>query len=283
MKRIIFNSEFFNIKDTLECGQVFRFIPHEKGYLVFSSDKCAYIYNQDDIAVISCEEKDGEYFCNYFDTERDYESIYESAKVQGVEILSLSAQLGKGIRILNQNPVETLFSFMISQNNNIPRIKSIIERLCTALGEEKQFFGIKYHAFPTVEKLANAPLDFYYKIGLGYRAPYIKRASEDLFNGLLNVYDFVSLETANLKSKLTTIYGVGPKVADCVALFGYHRADSFPVDTWIEKVYREDFNGKEKNRNKITEYFMNRFGDNAGYFQQYLFHYKRVKSQEDKK
>ena len=79
-----------------------------------------------------------------------------------------------------------------------------------------------------------------------------------------------------LKKKLVSIYGVGPKVADCVALFAYHRSDAFPVDTWIEKVYREDFKGEIKNRSKIADYFVNRFKDNSGYYQQYLFHYKRT-------
>lgn len=275
MKRIILNSEFFNVKDTLECGQVFRFIPHEKGYLVFSVDKCAYAYNDGDFAYITCEDADTEYFVNYFDLDRDYSKIVNDAILSGVEILIKSLERGRGIRILNQNKVETLFSFIVSQNNNIPRIKGIIEKLCLNLGEKKSFLGMEYFAFPTIEKMANESLDFYKSIGLGYRADYLLSLAKSMKNGL-NIDDFCALETKDLKKSLIGIHGVGPKVADCVSLFGYHRSDSFPVDTWIEKVYSQDFKGEIKNRDKISEWFVEQFKENSGYFQQYLFHFKRI-------
>lgn len=276
MKKIIFPSEYFNIKDTLTCGQVFRFKEFRAGYLVFTLDKCVYCYQSGNETVIECDDKDAEYFSNYFDLERDYSAIYQSANAFGVEVLLASANAGKGIRILNQDPVETLFSFIVSQNNNIPRIKGIIERLCTALGEKKSFYGQEYYAFPTPEKMSKMSLDFFKGISLGYRAEYIRRLSVDVANGF-NLLEFSALDTVNLKKSLVKIHGVGPKVADCVSLFGFHRADSFPVDTWIEKVYREDFKGTLNSRDKITEWFLDKFKENAGYFQQYLFHYKRIK------
>lgn len=275
---LIFNDQFFNLKDTLECGQIFRFLPKDEGYLVFSLDKCAYCYNKDGNAYIECKKQDESYFINFFDTERDYSKIVQSAIESEYEILSKSAILGKGIRILNQNPVETLFSFIISQNNNIPRIKTIIERLCTALGKKHVFMGIEYHAFPTVKEMASASLDFYKQIGLGYRAEYIKSLANSMDNGF-DVISLGNLQTQALKGALQTILGVGPKVADCVSLFGFHRVDSFPVDTWIEKVYLQDFNGKLLDRNKISKWFVEKFGQNAGFFQQYLFYYKRSLAQ----
>lgn len=275
---LTFNDKYFNLKDTLECGQIFRFLPKDEGYLVFSLDKCAYCYNKDGNAYIECEKQDESYFINFFDAERDYSKIVQSAIESEYEILSKSAILGKGIRILNQNPVETLFSFIISQNNNIPRIKSIIERLCTALGKKHVFMGIEYHAFPTVKEMASASLDFYKQIGLGYRAEYIKSLANSMDNGF-DVISLGNLQTQALKDALQTILGVGPKVADCVSLFGFHRVDSFPVDTWIEKVYLQDFNGKLLDRNKISKWFVEKFGQNAGFFQQYLFYYKRSLAQ----
>ncbi len=279
MKKIIFPSEYFNIKDTLECGQVFRFRPFEKGFLVFSLDKCAYCYQENDNTVIECKDNDESYFYNYFDLNRDYSSIYSDALNKGVDILISSAKKGKGIRILNQDPVETLFSFIISQNNNIPRIKGIIEKLCFYLGEKKEFNNFTYFAFPTTEKMSEKSADFYKGLSLGYRAEYIYKLSLEIVNGL-DILAFKGLSTAELKKALIKIYGVGPKVADCVTLFGFHRADSFPVDTWIDKVYHENFNGTLKDRVKITEWFLNEFKENAGYFQQYLFHYKRIKEKE---
>ncbi len=269
----VFESQFFNIKDTLSCGQIFRFEEFEKGYLFFSQDRCAYAYTEGDKTVLSCEEKDLDYFKNFFDLERDYSKIYNSARSVNA-FLQTCADCGKGIRILNQDRTETLFSFIISQNNNIPRIKGIINRLCENLGEEKTFMGRKYKGFPTPAKMAEMPLDFYKNIGLGYRAEYIKRLADDIANGL-NIEEFSKLQTAELRKKLISLYGVGPKVADCVMLFAYHRSDSFPVDTWIEKVYRENFGGEEKSREKITAFFNGQFGQNAGYYQQYMFYYKR--------
>ena len=108
--KLKFSSQYFNVKDTLECGQTFRFVSHKQGYLIFSLDKCAYVYNQDDFAYIECLEQDKQYFSNYFDTERDYGAIVSRAKQSGFSVLSRSAELGKGIRILNQNSTEMLFS-----------------------------------------------------------------------------------------------------------------------------------------------------------------------------
>ena len=274
--KIITESKFFNVLDTLECGQIFRFAPFKKGFMVISADKCAYVYNEGDKAIIECDEADEKYFYNYFDLDRDYSLIYEGARSFGVDVLSLSADLGKGIRILNQDRIETLFSFIISQNNNIKRIKGIIERLSESLGEKKNFLGHMFFAFPTAERLAEKSVEFYKSIGLGYRAEYIKRLAIDIKNGL-DLDSFNALNTKDLNKKLISIYGVGPKVANCVTLFGFHRSDSFPVDTWIEKVYREDFKGQIKNRDRITEHFLEIFKENAGYYQQYLFYYKRSK------
>lgn len=276
MRKIIYSSEFFNIEDTLTCGQVFRFTPYKQGFLVFSLDKCAYAYNDGDDAVIITNDQDEHYFKNYFDLDRDYSLIYNSAISRTEKIIVNSAKIGKGIRILNQNPIETLFSFIVSQNNNIPRIKKTIESLSVALGEKREFLGQTYYSFPTYEKMANQTLEFYKSLGLGYRAGYVKELAEKLSYGFdLNILSNTTY--MELKQCLIGLKGVGPKVADCVALFGYHKTDAFPVDTWIEKVYVEDFKGEIKDRRKISEFFVKEFGENSGYFQQYLFYFKRSK------
>ena len=273
MQTKIFINEFFNICDTLNCGQIFRYTLKDGGYLVYSLDKVAFCKQLPNGVEISTLDSDMSYFEKFFDLSTNYKDIYNSALSEG-GILSVAAKKGKGIRILNQNCVETLFSFIISQNNNIPRIKKILNALCKNLGQKKQFLGSEYYAFPTVDALASKGVDFYKSLGLGYRAPYIKSLADSIINGL-DIKIFNSLSTPLLKKQLTCIYGVGPKVADCVALFGYHRSDSFPVDTWLEKVYRQDFGGKEVSRNKITDFFQSRFKQNSGYFQQYLFYYFR--------
>lgn len=274
MKNIVFPAEYFNVKDTLSCGQVFRFFKTKDGYNIISLDKCAHLSEKNGFVTITVEDKDEEYFKTYFDLKKDYSEIVSFAFSEKDEIVRKSAALGKGVRILRQDKTETLFSFIVSQNNNIARIKGIIERLCAALGDKKEFMGEEYYAFPSVASLAKASLDFYKGIGLGYRAPYVKRLAEEMESGL-NINEFSALDTPSLKKRLTSIYGVGPKVADCVVFFGFNRTDAFPVDTWIEKVYVEDFKGTIKDRKKIAEYFVEKYGKNAGYIQQYLFYYKR--------
>lgn len=275
MTKIITEEEFFNVKDTLECGQIFRFKPFEKGYLVFSKDRACYACNENGKAIIECKTDDEEYFRNFFDLSRDYSSIYSRAKKSEYDIVSLAAEAGKGIRILNQDKTETLFSFLTSQNNRIPRIKSIIERTCSARGVKNSFSGEEYYSFPLPKELFDENVGFYNGLGYGYRSDFIRSTAKRLIENADELDEMTALSTKELKESLMSFKGVGPKVADCVSLFAYHKTDAFPVDTWIEKLYREDFNGAEKNRNKINEFFVNSFGEDSGYIQQYVFYYKR--------
>ena len=271
--KIIVEDKFFSIYDTLSCGQIFRYKKHQDGYLVFSLDKCAYCYNVDGNAVIECEENDKAYFENFFDLNKDYETIYNFTQNCGNQFVSSCAKLGKGIRILKQDRFENLISFIISQNNNIPRIKGNIEKLCL-LGEVKTFKNITYNAFPTIELLKNMDINYFYSIGLGYRAKYIKNLVDTpkLYERLI---ELEKLDTISLRQELLKIYGVGEKVADCVMFFGFSKSDSFPVDTWIEKVYKQNFSGTLKDRKQISNWFVSRFKKYSGYVQQYLFHFKR--------
>lgn len=166
-----------------------------------------------------------------------------------------------------------IYSFIISQNNRIPRIKAIISRLCAALGEEREFMGEKYYAFPSSSAMAGKSADFYREIGAGYRDVFLSETAKRIC--VEGIEDLKKLGGPELKNKLLTYKGIGPKVADCIALFGFSKTGSFPVDTWIEKVYKEDFKGKETDRKKICSYFENLFGDYSGFMQQYLFYGKR--------
>ena len=266
---------FFSVKDTLCCGQIFRFSEENGIYQVISGDRLCYAKNENGFVFVDCLDADNEYFKNFFDLERDYSKIFNRAISSNYEILVKSATLGKGVRILNQDTIEMLFSFIVSQNNNIPRIKSIIEKLCRGLGEEKTFNDKVFYAFPSIEKMASAPLSFYKEIGLCYRAEYILELAKNISENGFDLEALKSLSTLELERELLKIKGVGKKVADCVLLFGFRRLDTFPVDTWIDKVYRENFMGKEIDRNKISDYFVKLFNEDSGYFQQYLFYYKR--------
>lgn len=274
MQKILISSEYFNPYDTLSCGQVFRYKQFNNGYLLVSLDKICYIYNEGDFTVIETEDK--KYFENLFDLSRDYSKIYNQAISYGSDTLKLSAELGKGIRILKQDAFEMLFSFIISQNNNIKRITSTIEKLCEKCGKKLSSPFGEYYAFPTVEELSTLSEKDYQDLGFGYRGRYFICLINAIKNGF-SIDQLKTLDDSALYTELTKLCGVGDKVANCVMLFGFFRTKTFPVDTWIEKVYVEDFKGVLKDRKKMSEWFINEFKENSGYIQQYLFHFIRNK------
>lgn len=260
------SAEYFNVRDTLECGQVFRYKKLDgETYGVYSLDKYAELVTSGGQVEVYTDDKD--YFLRYFDIDTDY-----AAKVEKISAISPlmkeTASYGKGIRILNQDLTEMIFSFIISANNNIKRIQLIVERLCQGLGADTPYGK----AFPTVEAMANAPQVFYTQIGAGYRDKYLSDTAKRLAN-----YDLAALsamDTPKAKKELLTFLGVGPKVADCILLFGMRRGDVFPVDTWIKKVYHAYFEHGHKD-GEISQYFCDLFGQDAGLCQQYLFYYQR--------
>lgn len=267
-----FDCEYFNIADTLTCGQVFRFKQFDKGFLINSADKIAYVYTLGNKTIVECDDEN--YFFNYFDLNNDYQKIAQKATSFNIPLLSRSVEKCKGLRILKQNKEEMIFSFLISQNNNIPRIKSIIEKICSQLGDKMYSPWGSFFSFPSAQKIASCSPSFFRSLGAGYRDTYLVETAKSIeANGISNLENLPDNE---LKKQLLKFKGVGGKVADCILLFAFNKTNSFPVDTWIEKVYREDFGGVETNRDKICKYFVGLFGNYSGYIQQYLFHGKRL-------
>ncbi len=264
---IITELKDFDIRHILDCGQIFRYEKLGEGeYKVYSKDKTCLVRQSEDNAVI--ESDDPNYFVNYFDLERDYGEIKQ--RLSGKPFMDEAMEYGHGIRILNQDKWEMLISFIISANNHIPRIKGIIGRLCTSLGENMG----DYYAFPTPEAMASKDEEFYKALGAGYRAKYLAVTARLVADGFdLEAIDCMDGNTAN--KKLCTLMGVGSKVADCILLFGYHKQDVFPVDTWIKKVYKDVVGDDVDNNNVIRRKLIDIYGEYSGYAQQYLFFNKR--------
>lgn len=255
----------FDVEQTLDCGQVFRFVKDGNAFKVCAKNHMARIEDKGCEYSVVCDDKD--FFEKYFDFDTDYAAIQQT--VQDGGFVSEAIEYGKGIHILRQDPIEAIFSFIISQNNHIPRIKGIIERICGTLGEDMG----EYHAFPSVEKLASAGEDFYASIGAGYRAAYLDRVAKTLLDEDVNEWE--KLSTSDLRSKLLSLYGVGRKVADCALLFGFSRFDVFPVDTWIKKAFESEYEGVSPE--KMSDLLIEKYGENAGFVQQWAFYYKRAK------
>ena len=267
-----YDATYFNPTDVLDCGQIFRYEPFQNGYRVFSADKDYYVYTDGAKTVVESQHPD--YFYNFFDLGRDYGEIIAKAKSFGVPVLSRACDKAKGLRLLNQNREEMIYSFIISQNNNIPRIKGIISRICEGLGQKTPSPCGDFYAFPSSAALASEPAEYYKALGAGYRDVFLHdTAARIAAEGLK---ELENADYDGLRKKLLTYKGIGPKVADCICLFGFAKRDAFPVDTWIEKLYREDFGGTYTDRTAISAYFKGLFGEFSGYVQQYLFYAKRA-------
>ncbi len=246
-----------------ECGQCFRFERlGEDSYSLVASGRKLFIERLGDGWVFRGidEEIFRKDYVGYFDLERDYAEIIKGYEYD--KTVFDAAKVGGGIRIFRQDPWETLVSFIISQNNNIPRIKKIIESLCVTLGEESN----DVYLFPTAEKIASAGISGLAPIKSGFRAKYIVDAAEKVLNGEVSLERIAKSDYFDALDELKRIKGVGDKVGNCVLLFGFGFYEAFPVDVWvkrvIEKYYGEDFDSKS-------------FGKYAGIAQQYLFYYER--------
>lgn len=263
------NTPDFDVKQTLECGQVFRFKPTLFGYEVYSLNHKAQIICQKEGTKLICD--NAKYFVNYFDLDKDYATIKQELSKNS--ILEDAISFGEGIRILKQDPIETIISFLISQNNNIPRIKKIIESICETYGEKCD----GYFAFPTLNELSKIPKQFFTEIKCGYRDEYLFSSIQKLCNGFdLKLINSMTSNEAN--KYLTELKGVGDKVADCILLYGFYKTDVFPTDTWIRKVYLDFYPNSNKTAIQVRNEFVNMFGNLSGYAQQYLFYSKREKN-----
>ena len=257
---IIVSRQDFDIKDTLTCGQIFRYDIQDSHAVVHSLDKTAIVYNKSDSEIV-IESQDRDYFRNYFDLDTDYSAI--KSALHGKPFMDDAISFGSGIRILRQDPYEMIISFIISANNNIPRIKGIISKLSN--GDH----------FPSAKELASYTLSELRAVGLGYRADYLYKTSRTLIGGDFDIAKPIILDGASGNKYLTdSLIGVGPKVADCILLFGYYKMDVFPVDTWIKKVYNDIFNDNLSPKVMRTK-LIDLYGDLSGYAQQYLFYNKR--------
>lgn len=282
-KYIIKNLDSFELKDIFDCGQCFRWNVEKDGSYtgVFGHNVLNVKKEEDEVTFEGICEKDiKETVEYYFDLKRDYNAIKEElAKID--DNMRRSIEYGKGIRILNQDLWETIISFIISANNNIPRIKGIIERLSNKYGKEIKYKGKKYYTFPTTEELKNVSVEEYRSLGLGFRDIRLYETTKMILEGKVDLDKLRNnLNTQEVREKLLTLSGVGPKVADCILLFSdLKRFEVFPIDVWVRRVMN-DLYIKQEDENKVSKKQIEKlanekFGNLAGIAQQYLFYWRR--------
>ncbi len=264
-KIIIHDCSHFDIEKILLCGQVFRFGIRQNGAVVYSADKKAEVIRLENTIEILTDDVD--YFVRYFDLDRDYDEIFRA--LAQYEFMRPSLEFGKGLRILKQDLLEGIVSFIISANNNISRIRKSIFYICEHAG--KDMGG--YYTFPNLDTLKKCDVQFFVDAGLGYRAEQMCKTLQYLTEDMLRALP--NMDTDDKQKFLLTLCGVGEKVADCVMLFSADENKVFPVDTWIEKVYRAYFGTEYRDRSEIRRRLISTFGELSGVAQQYLFYYFR--------
>lgn len=279
---ILENCNAFDMKHIFECGQCFRWNKQEDG---------SYIGVIKDRVIQVKKEKDKFIFCSnnsknleqvikkYFDLDRDYEKIkYTLSNID--DNLKKSVEYGSGIRILNQDIWECIISFIISANNNIPRIKKIIENISKEYGKKIKFENNEYYLFPSPKELSKATIDDLRKLGLGFRDKRVYNTTKMI---LEKKFDIELMKKENnteiIREALLNLDGVGEKVADCILLFSFNKFDVFPVDVWVRRVMNELYihidDENKVNKTELRKMAKEKFAGIEGLAQQYLFYWKR--------
>lgn len=262
--QLLCSAQEMDIVKTFECGQCFRWNADKDGvYWGIAMGYPAKIWVEDEKVYIKSPGS-LEMWLNYFDLGRDYGKI--SRSFHGGEYLSMCVSYGQGIRILRQEPWEALCSFIISQCNNISRIKGIVERLCSNFGQPVEFEGRCFYTFPSAATLAELPDGALDVLRCGYRAPYISSAALAVASGALDMNALIESDSSTAKRTLMALPGIGEKVANCVVLFGLYHMEAFPIDVWIRRALKEHF---------PADFDPACLGDYAGLAQQYIFYYAR--------
>lgn len=268
---IIENVGNFSVSKTFDCGQCFRFdpVPGEEECFEGVAFGSYARFRRTDGGLEITDGTDRLFWTHFLSLDEDYGTIDERIRTSlGSErdraFMNSAVDHGAGIRILRQDPWETLISFIISQNNNIPRIKKIIAALCERYGED---IGGGRYSFPTPEAILGAGEEGLFELRCGFRAPYIYDAARRVASGETDLEKIAGLrQYEDADAELRKIKGVGPKVSACVLLFGFGRKDAFPIDVWMKRIMVKRFPDGLDYR---------RFGEYAGVAQQYLFYYER--------
>ena len=277
-------SDSFELADVFDCGQCFRWNIENDGSYTGVFKKIVLNVKKIDDEVIFNGVNYGttdsiEEINHYFDLNRNYDEL--KSKLEKIDdYMKNSIEFGKGIRILNQDLWETIISFIISANNNIPRIKGIIDRLSEKYGEKLEYAGKEYYSFPEPIALKDVSVSEYRSLGLGFRDIRLFETTQKVLNNEFDLNGQGNLDTATVYKNLLELSGVGPKVADCILLFSdLKRFDVFPIDVWIRRVMNDLYihNGDETKVSKvqIQKLADEKFGDLKGLAQQYLFYWRR--------
>jgi N-glycosylase/DNA lyase len=277
---VIDDIDSFNVDQIFKSGQAFRWTENEDGsFTNVVYGKVINISSSDEDRTVTIKNSNTKdfykYWFDYFDVIRDYKEIKD--KLSADDTLKAAIEYGHGIRILNQEPFETIITFIISANNGINNIKRSVDIISKMYGSEiGEYNGETYFAFPSPQELSMAtPEQLREYARVGFRDKRIVETAKMINNKEIDLDSLYKMPIEDARKELMKLPGVGPKVADCILLFAFKRSESFPVDVWIKRVMEELYLHEETPKNKIADEGRRLFGDLAGFAQQYLFYYGR--------
>lgn len=268
------NKNGMNLNETITCGQIFRFEVLDNKYIIVLNDRVIELYEDKEYLYVESSNDDDleKVIINYFDLNRNYDNFQK-------EILKLDNSLkdilniGKGLRIINQFPLETMISYIISANNSVRNIQKAINLLSEKYGEEVIYKNNKYYLFPTLKVLKNLTIDDFKNIKIGFRSKYVYDFIQNI--DLKIIEEINDMDTSTALKYLMSYNGIGLKVASCILLFSYKRFDVFPIDTWVKKYMLDNYN--IDNQKDIEKLAKEKYGNYSGLVIQYMFHSKRNK------
>lgn len=266
----------FSLKYTLESGQSFRWNRIDNAYYGVVEGRILKISQEDTILCVESSADEDKvsfvsYLRHYLDIERDVPIIL--SEVNNDAYMHRAIEKLWGMHILNQELWETVASFILSQNNNVPRIRGIIRRLSERFGERLTLAGYVDYSFPSPDVLATATQEALLACGTGYRANYLQEAAQAVVRGELSLTAMKQMSYPEAKQVLMRQNGIGEKVADCICLFSLGHLVALPIDVWIKRIFETLYLRRRATHREIREFAHSYFGDSVGYAQQYLFHY----------
>ena len=267
----------FKLYDTVTCGQIFRFFQMEDGsFDVILKDRVINVYQKDDVLFASSNDEEDleKVIRNYFDLDNDYEKMDDFLIKSDVK-LKEAIDFSKGLTMIRQDPFETVMEYVISANNGVPQISAALNNIAQKYGKKVTFNNKEYYLFPTFNDLKDLSESDYRNCKVGFRDKYLKQMVDKLNNGDVNLDEFYTLDTKDALSKLMENNGIGPKVASCILLFAYQKYDVFPIDTWVKKIMKNDY--EIEGEKKIREFAVKTYGKYSAIALQYLFNYSRNK------
>lgn len=267
----------FKLNDTITCGQIFRFFKQEdESFDIILKDRVINVYMKDDCLCVSSNDENNleRIVKDYFDLDNDYALMNNYLRKSDKKIIP-AVDFSDGLMMIKQDPFETIIEYIISANNGVPQISNALNNIALRYGKKILFNNKEYYLFPTYKDLKDISVNDLRECKVGFRDKYLKAMIDKLNNNEINLDEFYNLDTKEALDKLMENMGIGPKVASCILLFAYQKYDVFPIDTWVKKIMKKEYN--IVGENNIRKFAKEVYGKYSAIAIQYLFNYSRNK------